>query len=312
MRVKCLHHVRFAIKDLKAQEAWGHDFGLVTHELSDNHLYMRTHGEDVTSYAAYKSEQNGYIGVAFEVEDGSTLDEAISAHGAKEEDVAAIPNAKRAVSLVDPDGHQLLLVHGVERREPDALRDDLLINTPFCQERLGRPQIRPDLGPAKLWRLGHVVLFVENFRASTNWYREKIGIIPSDIYHAPNVPHAHICGFFRMDKGDTYTDHHTLAFFQDAKRRTCHHISFAVQDFEAQQRTHRFLKDKDYESIWGVGRHPHGSHVFDVWRSPDGCRWETFSDTDLFRAGDGNAIHDISQLEGMDVWSSDGPERYFS
>jgi len=48
MRVKSLHHVRFYIKDLDAQEAWGHDFGLVTEEKSANHLYMRTHGPHLT------------------------------------------------------------------------------------------------------------------------------------------------------------------------------------------------------------------------------------------------------------------------
>jgi hypothetical protein len=101
-----------------------------------------------------------------------------------------------------------------------------------------------------------------------------------------------------------------VALMQD-ERGGCHHISFEVQDYEAQNRTHRFLKRQHYESIWGVGRHPHGSHVFDVWRSPDGARFETFSDTDLFRASDGTNLHDISTVI-MDEWVDDGPERYFA
>ena len=60
-----------------------------------------------------------------------------------------------------------------------------------------------------------------------------------------------------------------------------------------------------------VGRHPHGSHVFDVWRSPDDARFETFSDTDLFQASDGTNLHDISTVI-MDEWLDDGPERYFA
>ncbi len=88
------------------------------------------------------------------------------------------------------------------------------------------------------------------------------------------------------------------------------YISFETQDFEMQQRTHRHLLSRDYESIWGVGLHPHGCHIFDVWRAPDGAPFRDFFRHGQYQEKDGTNIHDISQTE-MDIWSSEGPEKYF-
>jgi catechol 2,3-dioxygenase-like lactoylglutathione lyase family enzyme len=310
MRLKCPHHVRFTVKDLDAQERFANDFGLITEEKSDDQLVMRTRGGDVVSYIAVKGDKDGYLGIAFETENEADLEEAISEHGARKMEAGSIPGVEQAVMLNDPDGHQVIIVLGVTRRPAEEMYPEIVLNTPFKKERFGRNQFTRDLGPARLWRFGHMGLFVKSFAASSMWYQETLGLIGSDIYHIPGMPQAKIVGFFRLNRGDEYVDHHVLAFMQDETRTDCHHISFEVQDFEAQQRTHRFLQDQEYESIWGVGRHPHGSHIFDVWRSPDGARFETFSDTDLFREENGTNIHDISTIE-MDIWSSEGPEKYF-
>ncbi len=310
MRLKGLHHVRFGVRDLDALEAFTADFGLVTAERTAERLVARTRGGDPVSYVATRSERDGLTGLAFEVEDRAALDFAVATLGASPVRELNLPGGGLCVSLTDPDGNEVLLVHGSQRGEPEPGYEELLINTPFNQQRFGRNQAARDGGPARLWRLGHIGLFVRDFAAATAWYREKLGLIGSDVYHIPGQPQLQIVGFFRLDRGEDYVDHHVVAFMQDA-RGGCHHISFEAQDFEAQQRTHRFLKGKSYEPIWGVGRHPHGSHVFDVWRSPDGARFETFSDTDLFRASDGSRVHDISSVV-MDEWCDDGPERYFA
>ena len=310
MRLKGLHHVKFQVRDLDLQEKFGSDFGLVIAERTDESLVMRTGGGDECAYVAVKGDSDKLIGLAFEVEDRVSLDEAVANLGASPVTQLDLPGGGNSVSLIDPDGNQVLLVHGVTRRSAGEPYPELVINTPFVKQRFGRNQSPRDRGPAKLWRLGHIGLFVKSFAQSTAWYAEKLGLIGSDVYHIPGQPQLKIVGFFRLDQGDEYVDHHVVAFMQD-ERDGCHHISFETQDFEAQQRTHRYLGSKDYEPIWGVGRHPHGSHVFDVWRSPDGARFETFSDTDLFRAADGTNIHDISKIV-MDEWTDDGPERYFA
>jgi len=309
MRLKAIHHVRFAVRDLDEIESFARDFGLITAGRSDERLLMRTKGGDRYSYIAEKADQDRLLGVGFEVEDEASLDEAIEQHGAREFKSLDFGGG-RAVSLRDPDGNEVVLIFGAARGESEASYDELQINTPFRKERFGRNQHSREIGPAQLWRLGHVGLFVKSFAATAKWYGDVLGLIGSDIYHVPGQPQAKIVGFFRLDRGEEYVDHHVLAFMQD-ERGGCHHISFEAQDFEAQNRTHRFLAHKKYESIWGVGRHPHGSHVFDVWRSPDGARFETFSDTDLFRASDGTNYHDISTIS-LDEWVDDSPERYFA
>lgn len=310
MRLVGLHHVRFQVRDLDAVEAFAADFGLIVQERTENRLVMRTRGGDLCAYVADRGDADRFAGLAFEAAHEGALGEAIDLHGATELPSLDLPGGGRAVGLTDPDGNEVLLVHGSARGIPEETYPELQINTPFAKQRFGRNQHPRDRGPARLWRLGHIGLFVKNFAASAAWYGEKLGLIGSDIYHVPGQPQLRIVGFFRVDRGDEHVDHHVLALMQD-ERGGCHHISFEAQDFEAQSRTHRYLRSKDYEPIWGVGRHPHGSHVFDVWRGPDGARFETFSDTDLFRAADGTRFHDISTVV-VDEWLDDGPERYFA
>jgi catechol 2,3-dioxygenase-like lactoylglutathione lyase family enzyme len=310
MRLKGLHHVRFQTGDLDRLEVFAQDFGLVTRDRTADRLVMRTRGGDACAYVAMRGDSDAFLGMAFEVETRTHLDEATSRLGASPVASLDLPGGGERVSLRDPDGNEVMLVHAPARQAPEDAYPELQHNTPFSKPRLGRSQFARERGPARLWRIGHVGLFVKSFRAAAAWYGEKLGLIGSDLYHVPGQPRAQIVGFLRMDRGDEYVDHHVLALMQD-ERGGCHHISFEAQDYEAQQRTHRFLRAKAYESIWGVGRHPHGSHVFDVWRSPDGARFETFSDTDLFRAQDGTRIHDISSVV-MDEWSDDEPTRYFA
>ena len=309
MQLNALHHVTFAVADLDRQEAFCADFGLVTAARSADRLVMRSLGGDGACYVAIRADADRFIGLAFEVAQAAMLDDAVARLGAERRPDLDLPGGGQCVELKDPDGNQVLLVHGSARHAAAAPEEELHLNTPFVRQRFGRSQTARTVGPAQLWRLGHLGLFVRDFAASAAWYGENLGLIGSDVYHVPGVPQARIVGFFRLDRGEEWTDHHTLALMQD-ERGGCHHISFEAQDFEAQHRTHRFLARKPYEPIWGVVRHPHGSHVFDVWRSPDGARFETFSDTDLLRASDGTRVHDISTVE-MDVWSDDEPTRYF-
>lgn len=310
MLIKGLHHVRFQVTDLGRQEQFCADFGLASAERTADRLVMRTRGGDECAYVAVKGESDAFLGLAFEVDTAEALADAVTRLGASPVQDLDLPGGGRSVALTDPDGNEVLLVHGTGRRMAEDAYPELQINTPFAKHRFGRNQHPRARGPARLWRLGHIGLFVKSFAASSAWYAETLGLVGSDVYHVPGVPQAQIVGFFRLDRGEDYVDHHVVAFMQD-ERGGCHHISFEAQDFEAQQRTHRYLRAKDYESIWGVGRHPHGSHVFDVWRSPDQARFETFSDTDLFCKSDGTKVHDISTVV-MDEWSDDEPTRYFA
>lgn len=307
--LKSLHHVKFKVKDMEKLKKFATDFGLITVDETSERLVMGALGGDTGVYVAEKAEHDAFSGFAFEVENRSDLDSAVSNLGATEVAELDLPCGGQYVTLKDPDGNEICLVHGTSRVAEGTLEPELMINTPARKVRFGQNQINRDFGPARLWRIGHIGIFVKDYAASSAWYRETLGLIGSDVYNIPGQPKAQIVGFFRMNKGEEYVDHHVVALMQD-ERGGCHHISFEVQDYEAQFVTHRYLESKKYESIWGVGRHPHGSHVFDVWRSPDGARFETFSDTDLFQESYGTHYHDISSVD-MDKWSSEPPDKYF-
>lgn len=311
MRLKSLHHVKFQVTDLDQTEAFAQDFGLLTVVRDEQQLIMRTGGGDAFAYIAEKGDEAKFIGLAFEVESKSSLESAVKEHGASEIRELTTPGGGIAVTLMDPNGFKIDLVHGIERINPEKAYEQLQMNAPGQYTRDGRFEPKRPMGPAKLFRLGHVGLFIPSFGQTLPWYKDVLGLIPSDVYHIPGQPQAQIVGFCRLDRGEELVDHHVIALMQSQTGETaCHHISFEAQDFEAQFMTHRYLESKEYELVWGVGRHPHGSHIFDVWRDPDRNRFETFSDTDLLKASDGSRVHNIAEVE-MDVWSSDPPDRYF-
>jgi catechol 2,3-dioxygenase-like lactoylglutathione lyase family enzyme len=184
----------------------------------------------------------------------------------------------------------------------------MIINQGPDKARRGPVQYQPPLEPPKLLRLGHVGLFVRDFKACDAWYRKVLGLLPSDLMYA-GEPANTIAGFFRINRGSEWVDHHTVALFGFGKS-DLHHISFEVQNAEAQFIAHRWLAGKGHKTVWGVGRHPKGSHVFDVWREPSGYRFETYSDTDLCTADKPPGVFDITTME-MDLWSDRSHEAYF-
>ncbi|MBB6255396.1 VOC family protein [Nitrospirillum iridis] len=312
MRLKSLHHVKFQVNDLATTEKFAQDFGLITVEICPDRLIMRTNGGDSYAYVAERGDAAVFTGFAFEVESEADLEEAVRVHKASPIRTLDMPGGGKAVTLTDPNGIAVDLIHGVARIPPGEAYAPLMLNSPLNYVREGRFEPKRPLGPAKLFRIGHVGLFIPSFMATLPWYVDVLGLIPSDVYHLPGQPGIRIVGFLRLNRGEELVDHHCVALMQSRGGETaCHHISFEAQDFEAQFMSHRYLESKGYELVWGVGRHPHGSHVFDVWRDPDRNRFETFTDTDRLRASDGTRVHGIHEVE-MDVWSSDPPDRYFA
>lgn len=312
MPVKRLHHVSFQVTNLDETEIFASDFGLLTVERTDEEIFMRTGGGDSFAYHACKGAEPRFLGFAVEVDSEEDLHRLIRDHGATPVRDLNTPGGGKAVSVTDPNSLVVDFVHGVANRAPEEAHVPLRLNSPGLIDRSGRFEPKRPLGPAKLFRIGHLALFVPDFVEASAWYEKILGLIASDVYHVPDKPDEKIVGFFRFNRGDEPVDHHCIAFLQSMTgEASCHHVSFEAQDFDAQFMAHRFLESRGYELVWGVGRHPHGSHIFDVWRDPDRNRFETFSDTDLLTAGDGSRIHDLHDVE-MDVWSSDPPTRYFA
>ena len=270
---------------------------------------MRTAGGDAWCYMAQQSDQRGFLGLGFVVESEDDLREAVEKHGATPVRALDMPGGGWSVTLTNPEGLKIDLVTGIHEGQPAKPQPYLRLNAPGQYTRLTDPQSHRELGPATLFRLGHIGLFVKDYATSVAWFEDVLGMKRSDSLH-PGNPAVPIVGFYRLAHGKDWVDHHTL-FFGQSDKTDVHHISFEVQDYEAQFRTHRWLEQRGWELNWGVGRHPLGCHVFDVWFDPDRNRFETFSDTDLVNCDHQPGHYDI-HTQDMDLWSSDSPERYFT
>lgn len=309
MSVIGLHHVHLKVRDLPATLAFAADFGLVQTAKRDEKFYLRGSGSASYHLILEAADVSSLVGIAFEVESQDDLDRALREHGGTDEGVLDGPGGGQSVALKDPEGIDVHLVTGIDARAADPLPPSLVLNQGPDSPRRGAWQRKIALGPPPLLRLGHIGLFVRDFAACDAWYRNVLGLIASDLLYAGDPSHL-VGGFYRVDRGQEWVDHHTLAFFGFGKSEL-HHMSFEVQNAEAQFVAHRWMLQKKHEPIWGVGRHPLGSHVFDVWRDPSGYRFETFSDTDLCTADVETGLHPIAEAQ-MDLWSDRNVDAYFA
>lgn len=308
LRIKALHHVRVQVSDLSGNERFSRDFGLREVLRRDGRIYMGTCGPDQYSYVVESGPKTRLAAIAFVTETRAELERAVREFGATAVRPLDGPGGGEGVSLTDPDGTTIDIVHGIESRPPDPLRPLTQINYPGNRQRLNVAHSYPP-GPGHPLRLGHVGLFVSDFRRSEAWYCQTLGLTASDRMYA-GAPDNFVGGFYRLDHGPDWVDHHTIAFFAMGAPGL-HHMSFEVQDTEQQMISHRLLQKKGYQSVWGVGRHPLGSHIFDLWKDPNGLRFETFSDTDWCNNDRAPRDHPVQETE-MDLWSNDSFEKYFA
>jgi catechol 2,3-dioxygenase-like lactoylglutathione lyase family enzyme len=304
-----LHHVHLRVNDLEKSRSFAKDFGL--HEVAvatDRQVYLRGAGTGAYQVVLEPADKSSLAGIAFAVDSREDLDWAVAEHAASPVRSLESPGGGEAVTLTDPEGTSVHLVHGVAGRTQDPLPPQVIINQGLERIRRGAAQYQPPLAPPQLLRLGHVGLFVRDFKTCEAWYRKVLGLLPSDVMYADN-PENVVAGFYRLDRGNEWVDHHTIALFGFGKN-DLHHISFEVQNPDTQFIAHRWLERQGHKLVWGVGRHPKGSHVFDVWRDPSGYRFETYSDTDVCMADNPAGTFDITTME-MDVWSNRSYEAYF-
>ena len=309
MPIRSLHHVSFTVPDIEKTQQFAEDFGLLTVNKTDEYLVMKTSGGDAWCYKAERGERR-FNALGFLVDSEADLENAVQQHGASEIRELDTPGGGVGVTLTNPEGLKVDLVHGIEGSEPQSVHPELRLNTPALRTRFADPQSSRPLSPPSLYRLGHLGLYVKDFKTSIEWFEKTLGLRISDSMHVPGNPEKTIVAFLRIDRAEQWVDHHAV-FLGQSDKTDLHHISFEAQDFEAQARAHRWLLSRGWEPNWGIGRHPLGCHVFDVWFDPDKYRFETFTDTDLLNHSHKRGHHDISQHE-IDAWSSEPADKYFS
>jgi catechol 2,3-dioxygenase-like lactoylglutathione lyase family enzyme len=136
-------------------------------------------------------------------------------------------------------------------------------------------------GPAKIHKLGHYGYNTDNYEATVAWYCETFNFVPTDTLYAPDNPDLDVAVFMHVDNGKTFVDHHCLLVARVEKGTSVHHSSFEVEDIDTQFMGHQWLGGKGHELVWGIGRHVHGSQVFDYWYDSSRFIVEHYADGDV-------------------------------
>lgn len=109
-----------------------------------------------------------------------------------------------------------------------------------------------------------------------------------------------VTSFMHLDLGEEYVDHHCFFIFEGPKSHV-HHSSFEVHDFDVQIIGHDWLREKNWENCWGIGRHVMGSQIFDYWFDPSRFILEHYVDGDLVN----NTIpthYGLASKDDLHVW----------
>ena len=299
-----LAYARVQVPDLDVAEKFFNDFGLLTRKRTDDRLYLRGTGPEHHLLVAHRGERR-LLALAFELPSAEDLERASTFEGATQIEEIEGPGGGQRVTLRDPDGNSVELVHGIEKGEC------LPFETQHFNSASGRSRrlncvIRPPIGPAHALRIGHAVLRTANVKRLSEWYQSMLGLLCSDEVPLPDDSDL-LMSFVRLDQGETPVDHHVFQALKGEPNQL-RHISFEVQDIDDLQMGHRALHEAGYRHMWGVGRHLQGSQIFDYWLDPFGTMYEHWTDTDMLDASAPKSIFQIDEIDSP--WGPPMPEDF--
>ncbi|MBV8577123.1 MAG: VOC family protein, partial [Acetobacteraceae bacterium] len=264
MLIDDIEYVLFRHPDPEAARQFMLDFGLLDLEQKGDSLYMRSYGDAPFSYVTSKGDP-AFVGVGFRVPNREALD-VLAARFESGVMECTHPGGGLSVIGSDPDGRRLEFVFGATRAAPvPSGGSPIMWNDAHAKNRLGTFQ-RPVHGPSHVQRLGHVALFTPAPQPMIAWYGETLGMKPSELIYQDEEANV-LAAFMHLDKGTAWTDHHTLALV-GARAAGVDHVSFECRDFDDLGMGSMAMADKGHTHRWGIGRHFHGSQVFDYWTDP--------------------------------------------
>jgi len=299
-----LAFVVFERKDPAEMARFLRDFGLLQLEGTPGpSLYFRARGASAYCVEIIPSDRDRMVGSGYIVTSEGDLAKVAEASGLPIEPTGK-PGGGSRVKLIDPDGSEVDVIHGMEMPAPFETRTELIAcNTPDRKVRINEG-VRTDIKPTPVHRLGHYVIFTPDFAATVEWYMKWVGILPTDILTtADGNP---VGGFFRVNRGSEPSDHHNIAIFAGPEKGI-HHISMETLDVDEIGQGQQYLKGKGWTHFWGVGRHLLGSQFFDYWLDPTGVEWEHYADGDVMTEDFETGYYLVSR-EGLWAWGDDLPD----
>jgi catechol 2,3-dioxygenase-like lactoylglutathione lyase family enzyme len=266
--------------DLARAETFARDFGFAVAAREPTALYLRGSLPGTPCVVIRKGARTRFIGPTFKAADAGDLDTLARETNGRVEPLTG-PVEGNIVRLHDPSGFAVGVVHtgGDLPALPEQVTHIMNFGTDL--RRVNATQ-RPPNEPARVQRLGHVVLSTPHFRRSLNWYLDTLGMIVSDFQYVPGQrERGPALAFIRCDRGAVPADHHTVALHL-GPAATYSHSAYQVTDLDAVAAGGEYLLHRGYQRAWGIGRHILGSQIFDYWRDPDKLTVEHFTDGDLF------------------------------
>ena len=294
IKVTDIAYAKFAAPDLDIMESFLIDFGLVRSARTETALYMRAAGPEHHVHITELGDP-AFIGLGFHASSSEDLRTLSQAEGASEVEEMDGPGGGQVVRLVDPDGFDVDVIHGMSPLPPHSIANSFFLNAASRHDRKGE-FLRLEKGPAQCIRLGHAVINVTDFKRSDTFYKSHFGFLNSDVCYDGEDKDNILVAFNRVDRGDDYVDHHTLLTAPGPDNKPgLGHIAFEVEDINAIHIGQEFLRAKNYDHSWGIGRHILGAQIFDYWFDPFGNRIEHWTDGDLLNANSPTGVHRYDQ-----------------
>jgi Glyoxalase/Bleomycin resistance protein/Dioxygenase superfamily len=272
--------LEFEKPDLTRAEAFAHAFGFHTAQHGPDELHLRGTQAGGPGVMLRRGPRTRFTGAAFRACDEADVLRLADKSGAP---VRPLPEnvGGLGVDLIDPSGMPVRVVAGMHELPELPDQQPPVFNFGRAAQRTNAAQ-RPLRVPARVQRLGHLVVQSTKYLEALNWYLDNLGMIVSDFQFFPGQrERGPTMSFIRCDRGSTPTDHHTLAMALGPANRYLH-SAYQVSDLDALAAGGEYLRERGYFRSWGIGRHNQGSQIFDYWRDPDGFMVEHFADGDLF------------------------------
>ncbi|MGV0627722.1 VOC family protein [Mycolicibacter minnesotensis] len=280
IRVTDIAWLEFDKPDLVRTEAFARAFGFGVALSAPEQLHLRGTRAGAPCVIVRNGQRTRFAGYALCAADEADVARLADKTGAPLRRLPE-PIGGVAVQLTDPTGTPVKVVAGTHQLPAHPAQAPQLANVGAGAARINAT-VRPAPVPARIQRLGHLVLQSTTYRQTLDWYLETLGMIVSDFLFFPGQRHrGPAMSFIRCDRGATPSDHHTLALTLGPANRYVH-SAFEVADLDALAAGGEYLRDRGYLRSWGIGRHIQGSQLFDYWRDPDGFLVEHYADGDVF------------------------------
>ncbi|MGW5229168.1 VOC family protein [Nocardia niigatensis] len=280
VKVLDLAWLEFEKPDLDRAEAFAHAFGFATALRTPQELQLRGTDPGSPCVLIRRGTRSRFVGPAFRAAEMADLSRLARDAGPSPRPLPESLGGQ-SVDLVDPSGLRVRVVADTRELPVLAAQPPHVLNAGHELARINTTQ-RPPREPARVQRLGHVVVQSTKYHETLDWYLRYLGLIVSDfLYYPGQRDQGPVMSFIRCDRGATPTDHHTLALTLGPSNRYVH-SAYQVADLDALAAGGEYLRERGYRRSWGIGRHIQGSQIFDYWRDPDGFMVEHFSDGDMF------------------------------